>query len=1295
MWGLKRTKKVYICTQCEYESKTLTTMKKHVVNSHFSADHCNICKKDYHHPHNHSAKKHISVFVCCPRCPSRFASENDLSQHFFKKHSVPDANIFAEIESAFNRRICTFQTEFEFMEIKNLEVANLKIHDQATTLIKHQLMVKKMIRFSLIYVSEYVKYDELGGISEELKFFLRSASKPAFLSEQKSIGSKLDDAMKDIEQRHEGFLAAGSGWVLNQIYAANLEIGKLSLAGGCNKVKFNVKPVKRKYLVDVETKGDECFFNSVALGFFSEKTLQMNPKKLGILAREYTKKTFNTKGLILPLNLKHIRKFELKNRKLNIRINVFTILNGEMIPVHKTVSKTATKVINIFLQQKKNGFKHHYIYISDLNKFLRSKDSKNHHCPICLNSFSNELAFKTHYVRCQQEDPVRIEYPRDDSTLSFYGFDKQFLQPLFGCCDFEASLVPVTRQDNAVRYNCQNCADGGNTVLCKHQTTTVHHQIPTTYSICIVDRDGKLLFEKTESDHINVMEKFFLTLDYIETEYIPLLQRFKTKSDYTELENRHFQSASVCHLCKGQFNEHFKSLSRVRDHCHYTNKYLGAAHNKCNFKRAVERFLPIFIHNFKNYDAQFILQGLKYSRHQGITGIPFNMEKFRTLNVGKVVFVDSFQLLPDSLNTLVSDLKDSGHSFPILDQLPLFLKYKNNRDLLLRKGVYPYEWATSIQKLIDSLAFPKRQHFFSSLSQKNATKQDYNHGKLVFSQFDCKNMLDYCHLYCRLDTLLLAEVITKFRKGIFEDFGLDCTKFISAPQLAFDCMLLTLKYPIELLTDPEMIAFFEKVRGGPANAIEREVSIPNYMKTNHGQHVDDKVQDQLLYIDANNLYSVAQASPMPVGSFAWCTTDELKHIQEHILTIPFDYHQGFVLEVDLVIPSHKHKDFESLPLLPEHKDLTYDDLSPFSKECLNSIYTKQKARAYRSRKLVTDVTNKTRYVLHYRTLQTCLEQGVVLTKIHSGIKFEQKRYLKDFIDKCTQKRKNATSAFDKMYYKLIMNSCYGKFLQNNRSHLEVKICTKSRTFSKHYNSPLYKGHRILSEKVVAVYLCKSVVKLDRLYATGFSILEIAKNHMYNSWYNCIQPALGKEKVNVVLTDTDSLLLHVKGMSRNDMLDRLSATDCMDFSNYPKHHPRYSDKHKSEPGYFKDESAGNYMTEAIALKAKCYVTRTISADSASNKEHIVCKGVTKAAREKLTLKVFRNVVKNIQTVHADMHVIRAKNHQLYTQRLKKVALSTADDKRYLKKCGIHTLPYGSHESIRCRICPLPSSRRTNS
>lgn len=1284
----KQHKVNYVCSVCNNTHKTLTSAKHHFVRTHFEPDGetCGVCKTSNLNKYQHSAKKHIQLNIKCQFCPKSFASFSDINEHYGQQHQIPPSSPFKIGQSAFNRRVLLLQKEFKYLQIKNLETLKVDSERDIKELITHQLNIKKMLRYAIVVQAEYLKYDELGGVDDTLTIYLRSNSKTCLLTDKSSIHRQINQSFEELNERHEGFIASGSNWVLNQCNLLNIELGKLTFIGGCNdKTVINSK--LKKYVIDVESINQECFFNAVAVAYFSKHTINTStPAQLGVLARAYTKQHFKTKGLKMPINANDVKKFERKNRHLNIQINVFTYSDEHLIPVHTSTIKNPKKIVNLYLKQiRTNTFKHHYTTISNLNGFVRIFNYEKHthyHCSLCLNSFWSEEALENHFVGCSKEDPVLIEYPKPDDTLEFRAYEKQIAQPMVGFADFEASLVPISRKDNADRYNCDNCKNEGDIALCTHSTSEVHHQIATSYSITIIDEKGVMMYEKTESDLNNVIEKFFKTLKYIENTYIPLLQRYRVKYDYTNEEIEQHANAELCYLCKGAYSN-VRGMHKVRDHCHYSNKFLGSAHSKCNWKRTVNTNIPVFIHNFRNYDGQFIAQGLKFNK-EDVSGLPYNMEKFRTLQVGKIVFVDSLHLLPSSLDKLVSDLTASNHPFPLLDQHPFFAKFPHLKHLLIRKGVYPYEWASSVNKLINQKTFPPISCFYSTLSKSIISQEDYLHGMKVFEAFQCANMLDYCHLYCRLDTILLAEAVLDFRKMVLKEFALDCTRYISTPQLAFDCLLTTFKEPVQMMHDPEMIMMVtQNIKGGVSFVNERHVDLKDYMKTSNNENVEDKIQDQLLYIDANNLYSVAQRLPMPFSSYEWMEKEELNDFCTNLLQISENAETGYIVEVDLEYPQHLFEQHKALPLLPYHRTMTFNDVSPFSKDSLLTLRKRSEALRYKSTKLVTDMTDKDKYVVHYRNLQTYVKLGIKIKKIWRGFKFKQKRYLKPFIDLCTQKRIAAETVNQKNHFKLFMNSSFGKHLQDNRKHMISKIVQKYPKFAKHYNSPLYKGHRILSENVIAVYLRPGKVALNRLYAVGFTILELSKNHMYTSYYDFIQPVLGKQNVSVVLTDTDSLVLHTKNFSRNQVLDRL--TPCLDFSNYPKDHPRFSTQNKAKPGYFKDESASNFMTEIIGLKSKCYITKVQNMTSNTQSENVVCKGVTKAARQTLNMQIFRNVVNSFSKVHAEQYCIRSRNHHLFTQRIKKIALSSTDDKRYLLSCGRHSAPYKRQNIFTCDEC----------
>ena len=169
-----------------------------------------------------------------------------------------------------------------------------------------------------------------------------------------------------------------------------------------------------------------------------------------------------------------------------------------------------------------------------------------------------------------------------------------------------------------------------------------------------------------------------------------------------------FNKETKCWMCKGEFKEDDKN-KKVKDHCHFTGRYRGAAHNKCNLKYSIPKFTPVVFHNLAGYDSHLFIKELGFSEGN-IDCIPNNEEKYisftKKIQVGsytnkkgeikplhhKIRFIDSFKFMAASLDSLVNNLpKDAFNSVK--------REYKGkNLELLTRKGVYPYDYMDTPEK---------------------------------------------------------------------------------------------------------------------------------------------------------------------------------------------------------------------------------------------------------------------------------------------------------------------------------------------------------------------------------------------------------------------------------------------------------------------------------------------------------------------------------------------------------------------------------------------------------------------
>ena len=327
----------------------------------------------------------------------------------------------------------------------------------------------------------------------------------------------------------------------------------------------------------------------------------------------------------------------------------------------------------------------------------------------------------------------------------------------------------------------------------------------------------------------------------------------------------------------------------------------------------------------------------------------------------------------------------------------------------------------------------------------------------------------------------------------------------------------------------------------------------------------------------------------------------------------------------------------------------------------------EKMKINKCPKLVCNLNNEENYSVLIVVLKQALNHGLKLIRIHSVISFRQEAWLKPYIDLNTELRKNAKNEFEKDFYKLKINSIYGKTVQNDRKHRDIKLVTAEYKRNKLASEFNYHSTKCISKHLLVMEMKKTEVRMNKPIYFGQAVLDLSKTLMSEFWYDHLKPVYG-DKIRLSYTDTDSFIMHIK---TDDFYKDINndVEKWLDTSNYDKNdnRPLEIGKKKNVLGNFKDEIGGKIMTKFVALRAKTYSFLIDEyTDEDYEKNRIVnkkTKGTKKCVvkREILFNKYLDSLFKN-KVLYRSQQRYRSDHHKVYTEEVNKIALSSNDDKR---------------------------------
>ena len=363
--------------------------------------------------------------------------------------------------------------------------------------------------------------------------------------------------------------------------------------------------------------------------------------------------------------------------------------------------------------------------------------------------------------------------------------------------------------------------------------------------------------------------------------------------------------------------------------------------------------------------------------------------------------------MDSSLETLVTGLPE--HKFKHFDN---HFKTDIEKELLRKKGVYPYDYMNSHDRFIET-SFPSKKDCYSQLNKEDISVDNYKHALNVWKQLNVKNMGQYHDIYLSTDVLLLADVFEAFRETAIINYHLDPTHYVSLPSFGFDASLKMTKIKLDVMSDYDMYLMIEQsgIRGGMSMISHRYSKANNkYMK----DYDKSKESKYIMYLDANSLYGWAMTQYLPVGGFKWEKPDNFD--ETSIMMLGDCDEKGYIFEVDLEYPKKLHDLHNDYPLAVEKFKVSSNMLSNHAKNILEIIDSKHDET---TEKLCGNFLNKEKYVVNSRNLKFYLEQGMILKKIHRLVSFNQSPY----IDFNTTQRAKAKYDYEKNFFKT-NDQCY-------------------------------------------------------------------------------------------------------------------------------------------------------------------------------------------------------------------------------------------------------------------------------
>lgn len=573
----------------------------------------------------------------------------------------------------------------------------------------------------------------------------------------------------------------------------------------------------------------------------------------------------------------------------------------------------------------------------------------------------------------------------------------------------------------------------------------------------------------------------------------------------------------------------------------------------CDHHFIYMKYVPIIIHNITEEDTKRCLKEvIDYSVW---TSHKVEVKKFKDESIVaftqelnnrcELRYIHSSLFIENKLSVLADKLEYAN--FEIMKNL--FTNINVYKYPVRREGILPLK-IKNLTNSFQKTSLPRIEHFSTSSKLEQITADEYNNVKFIWDNFNIRNLGDYFDFHVKCNVAILSDVFECTRNLCYNLYNLELMHYFTLENFSWDAMMKDTKITLDNISDLDIIEFLES---GIQTAIN--YCSPEYVQANNkymSSFDPDTESSYLIHITSNNLNEWAMSQNLPYKNFQWLTKHEISRTNINLLDE--NYNLGYIFEVEFE-DSYDNVIDINLPVYPLKSNIFQDE-----------------------------TTEPRKQIIHFQALKQCLNLGLRIKCIHRVLSFQQKKWLRPFIKKCSQNI-FYNPCFEQIILNLIKTEIYNTIMEKNGKTKRLLLIRPDSKILLDYNTATIDFNRTFLINKDCLVIEKELLQIEynKPIFLSFTIRQLVMSQMYNFHYHIIKCKYNNN-ATLMYADISSFMYKIRTLDfYNDLKDSIILQNAF----------RKSADNRTQHFYVRDECEENILVEYVGLRGKIYALKTIS------------------------------------------------------------------------------------------------------